>query len=222
MYEIVKTRRQQKAFEHTWEYFCHKYGWCNDPYAKNGIRYNLLLHNVGAFRQKKVIGTIEFIPYDPKNTNSTVEGPTRWEFSKYEEVRLHQERIWEIDKLCIHQDYQRQGYLQHIVHILYDHAVRNKPKYYLALIEKKLYRMLRISFGIGVERKGEELVGPQTVLIPILFDIEKIMQDEERVKRFLGDHSLHGDGQAKELLRHDQDNRLNKSLIKRIFTFGLF
>lgn len=57
--------------------------------------------------------------------------------------------------------------------------MKYKPKYYLALIEKKFYRMLRISFGFELEQKGEELIGQSTVLIPVAINIEKLLQDNE-------------------------------------------
>lgn len=45
--------------------------------------------------------------------------------------------------------------------------------------------MIRISFGLGVEQRGEALVGSTGALIPIVFDIEKIKQDEEMIMRLL-------------------------------------
>ena len=69
--------------------------------------------------------------------------------------------------------------------VFYDHATSHYPKYYVGLMEKKFYRMMRISFGLGVEQRGEALIGPSGALIPIVFDIEKIMQDEEMVKKLL-------------------------------------
>ena len=180
MFEIVITKRQQKQFQDSWEYFCEKYNWENDPYAKDGIRYNLLLPE----KMKKVIGTIEFIPYDPHNPNSTVEG--RFSFFSFEDIRVNQKRVWEIDKLCLNKEFHRQGYFENFMNVFYDHALTHRPKYYVALMEKKFYRMMRISFGLGVEQRGEALIGPSGALIPIVFDIEKIMQDEELVKKLLG------------------------------------
>jgi hypothetical protein len=187
MYEIVKSTREQKQFEKTWEYFCDVYGWCNDPYAKNGIRYNLLLPG----KRRKVIGTMEFIPYDPKNPNSTVE--RHFSFSKFADIKLQQNRVWEIDKLCLQKDYQRRGYFSNFMHVFYDHAKNHQPKYYIALIEKKFFRMLRIFFGLGVEQKGEEFDGPSTALIPVIFDVEKIMQEEETVRRLLITPSMYNE-----------------------------
>ncbi|MBD1380845.1 hypothetical protein [Metabacillus arenae] len=214
MYEQVKSSKQQKVFEHTWEYFCQKYGWYNDPYSKNGIRYNLLLPYVHEKKQNKVIGTIEFIPYNPKNPNSTVEG--RCNFIQYEEIRSNQHRIWEIDKLCIHQEYQRKGHFQSFMAIFYDHAKKNKPKYYLALIEKKFFRMLRISFGIGIIQKGKALEGPTTALIPIVFDVENIMQNEEKVRELLGG-TYNSEGPA--LLRKMTASQFLKHLLNRCRTW---
>lgn len=179
MYEIVQSSRQQKAFEHTWEYFCDKYNWYNDPYAKNGVRYNLLLPG----NPKQVIGTIEFVPYDPTSPDSTVE--KHFPFSNVIDNRIHQSRIWEIDKLCLHQDYQRKGYFEIFMHVFYDHCKRYKPKYYLALIESRFFRMLRILFGLKIEQIGKALIGPTTALIPVIFDVEQLMQAEEDVKRLL-------------------------------------
>ncbi|PAV31563.1 hypothetical protein CIL05_02590 [Virgibacillus profundi] len=87
--------------------------------------------------------------------------------------------------MCIHKDYQRQGYFQIFSHILYDHINKNGSKYYVALIEKKFYRMLRFMLGSGVEQKGKALIGPTTALIPTILNINKIMEDEVKVKRLL-------------------------------------
>lgn len=178
MYELVKTSKQQKDFENTWEYFCEYYGWYNDPYALNGVRYNLLLP--GMFR-KQVIGTVEFIPYDPKNKNSTVEG--KFSFSSIKEIKENQQRVWEIDKLCLHKDYHRQGYFNNFMEVFYEHAKVYRPKYYIGLMEKRFFRMVRILFQIEVEQKGEALVGPTTALVPVMIDIEKIINDEKISKR---------------------------------------
>ncbi|MFT4412550.1 hypothetical protein ACLM5H_01700 [Fredinandcohnia humi] len=185
MFELVRTSRQQRKFEETWEYFCYKYGWCNDPYAENGVRYNLLLAKKNLFSPKKVIGTIEFIPYDPNNPNSTVEGPYKGNFSRIEEIGKNQSRVWEIDKLCISENFQRKGNFQSLLHIFHHHAKLHQPKYYIALIEKKFYRMLRISFGFSVEQKGEALKGQKTVLIPIVFNVEEIMKDSTKINKLL-------------------------------------
>ncbi|CAG9620757.1 hypothetical protein [Sutcliffiella rhizosphaerae] len=186
MFEIVKNSKQQKAFQQTWEHICEKQDWYNDPYARNGVRYNLLhIERKVIFSKKKVIGTIEFLPYDPLNPQSTVEGPSKYEFSKLEKVKLHQDRTWEIDKLCLNEAYQRKGNFPLFIHIFYDHIQKHNPKYYIGLMEKKFFRMVRIIFGIGLEQPGDELCGSTTSLIPVIFHIEKLMEDKEKVEHFL-------------------------------------
>lgn len=185
MYERVETSLQQKKFENTWEYFCDLYGWKNDPYAKSGIRYNLLHPKKNIGRRPKTIGTIEFIPYYPNNPETTVEGIGKFEFYDLEEIKNHPGRVWEIDKLCIHKDHHKQKFLYVFMHIFHDHAIKHKPKYYIALIEKKFFRALRISYGLAVEQKGDPIKGPGTSLIPVIFDIEKIMQNKDEVREQL-------------------------------------
>lgn len=184
MYEIVQNKRQQKEFERTWEYFCKKYNWLNDPYSLKGIRYNLLSKEKYASSKKIVIGTVEFIPYDPESPTSTVE--SRVEFSKFNDVRTYQSRTWEIDKFCISENYQRKGHFESFFNIIYDHTKRTESKFYIALMEKKFYRMMRINFGIDVQKKGNEIKGPETTLIPVIIDIEKLMLNKAFIDR-LGD-----------------------------------
>ncbi|WP_430786446.1 hypothetical protein VBD025_13845 [Virgibacillus flavescens] len=187
MYELVKTAHQQKKFEATWEYFCKEYRWYNDAYSENGSRYNLLFYTNGIFlKRKKVIGTIEFIPYDPGNKNCTVEGPGKFAFSAYPEINQNINRTWEIDKLCIHRDYQRQGYFQIFFQILYNHSTSNETKYYLGLIEKKFFRMIKIMFGSNIIQMGDAIVGPATELIPAVINIQNILENEEIVQKYLG------------------------------------
>lgn len=185
MYELVKTPRQQRKFEKTWEYFCTQYGWLNDPYAKDGQRYNLIVQQGSIYKRKKAIGTIEFIPYDPNNKDSTVEGPDRFQFSEYDEIRLNQEYVWEIDKLCIHQNYQRQGYFHNFMHIIFHHATEHQTKYYLSLMEQNLYRMLKFMLGTFIEQKGEPFTGPTTSFIPTVIHIEKILRDKGKIRKLL-------------------------------------
>lgn len=173
MFEIVLSLNQQKTFENTWEYFCELYGWYNDPYSTGGLRYLLLLPS----HSKTVIGTIEFIPYDEENPNSTVEG--HFQFSKIEKVKEHKERVWEIDKLCLHKDFQRNGHFEGFLEIFYHHAQEYRPKYYIGLMEKRFFRMVRIIFGVYIIQVGKEIEGETTILIPVVLDMEKIMNNEK-------------------------------------------
>ncbi len=63
--------------------------------------------------------------------------------------------------------------------------LKYQPKYYIALIEKKFYRALRISYGLAVEQKGDPFIGPTNSLLPVMFDIEKMMQDKDEVRNKL-------------------------------------
>ena len=179
LYEVVTSKKQQKQFEQTWEYFCEKNNWFNDPYTKSGIRY--LLKNPTNI--KKTIGTIELVPYSSTNPESTVE--RHHSFANYEEIALHQGRVWEIDKLCLHKEYHRQGHFVHIIHVLYNHALEYKPKYYIGLMEKKFFRMARILLGLPVIQRSEALVFDESTLIPVVLDVESIMLDKAKLNVLL-------------------------------------
>ena len=112
MYQLVKTKKQQRNFEWTWEYFCNKYLWYNDPYSKNGARYNLM-------NEKDTIGTIEFIPYIPNRPTSTVEGKS-CDFSQFHAIAQQKGKVWEVDKLCINEEYQRQGHFNQFIEVFYE------------------------------------------------------------------------------------------------------
>jgi len=185
LFMLVAGKRQERSFRRTWEYFCRKYGWGNDPYAADGVRYVLLRGGRIPFVRRRTVGTIEFVPYRPGNPRSTVEGPHKHVFSAEAEIREDPSRIWEIDKLCIAEAYQRRGHFGGFMDVFYDHAQRFAPRYYIALVERRLYRLLRIAFGLGVEQRGPAMEGPTSALIPVLFDIGRIMANKAEVSRVL-------------------------------------
>ncbi|WP_078553126.1 hypothetical protein [Bacillus alkalicellulosilyticus] len=190
MFEIVKTHRQQKKFEETWEYICSRHGWYNDPYSDDAVRYNLLMPHTLRFLKPRVVGTIEFIPYSPNNPFSTVEGPSRANFTSYNDIQKHQTRTWEIDKLCIHEQYQRKGHFKGILEIFYNHAITYSPKFYIALMDKKFYRMLKILYGVAIEQRGDAIYSGKDALLPIVFDVEKVMANEELINKYLNRKTL--------------------------------
>lgn len=124
-------------------------------------------------------GTIELVPYSPTNPESTVE--RHHSFSDYEEINLHQGRVWEMDKLCLHKEYHHQGYFVHIIQVLYNHALEHNPKYYIGLMEKKFFRMARIFLGVHFVQRSEALVFDESTLIPVVLDIESIIRDEGKL-----------------------------------------
>lgn len=187
MFSIVASKRQERAFRRTWERCCRRLGWMNDPYAPDGIKYVLLRGGANPLLRRRTIGTIEFIPYRSDNPRSTVEGPHRHRFSEEPEIRDNPYRIWEIDKLCIAEAYRGQGHFGAFLEVFYDHAERFAPRCYVALIERRLYRMLRIVFGLGVEQRGPAIAGPTTALIPVLFNIGEIVGNKAEVARLLGE-----------------------------------
>ncbi|MGM8364836.1 GNAT family N-acetyltransferase [Virgibacillus sp. W0181] len=199
MYELVQTKQQQKQFANTWEYFCKKYNWVNDPYAQEGIRYNLI--NKSHFRKKQVIGTVEFAPYKPNNPNSTVEAAGKIDFSQYDLLQVMKGHIWEIDKVCIHEDYQRKGYFPTFLRITLDHAKKYGPVYYFGLTEKRLFRMLRMMLGSIVEQYGEALVDSNTTLVPTVVHIEKLMNVIQHIHNYKNNSYIIKGSYSKE--RHD-------------------
>lgn len=182
MYEVVKNTTQKKEFLKTWDFFCSKYDWENEPDGGKGIQYNLLLP---AAESKKVIGTVELIPISLSKLKRNLGESNGYMLSQFDEIKVNNNRIWEIDKVCILEEFQRQGHFKVILQILYDHALKYKPKYYVGHIEKKFYRMLRIFLGIRIERKGEEFISPNSTLIPIIIDVEKIMNDKKKLVQLL-------------------------------------
>ncbi|MGP4074882.1 hypothetical protein [Halobacillus sp. K22] len=172
MFQLVTTKKHQKNFERTWEYFCHKNRWYNDPYASNGVRYNLMNKN-------ETIGTIEFIPFLPNSPTSTIEGKS-CDFSRFYDIAKQGGKVWEVDKLCIKEKYQRRGYFDQFIQVLYEHMSEYKPIYYLAFIEEKFYRMLKINFGLQMEVLGEPLMEHSTKLVPISIKVEDLIQRHDQ------------------------------------------
>ena len=195
MFEVVTTKKQQKQFETTWEYFCDKFGWVNDPYTPNGIRYTVQHPD----NRKKVIGTIEFTPYSSNIKSSTVE--KHFAFASIEMIMQHQARTWEIDKLCLHKDFHRMGLFREFISIYYHHAIQYQPKYYVGMMEKKFFRMARIVLGLKVIQLGEDQGSSHNALVPVLLDIETIMKDKNLLEKLLADSGENHQQNKKSIIR---------------------
>ncbi|WP_417898984.1 hypothetical protein ABN702_00785 [Bacillus haimaensis] len=184
MYERVENFQQQQAFESMWEHICKKNKWMNDPYDPQGIRYNLLLLQdkiFPFFHKKKIIGTIEFLRYNPESPYCTVEGPGKYCFSELKGIKQYQDRVWEIDKLCLSEKFQHKGYFTDFFHVFEDHILTYRPKFYIGLMEKKFFQMMQMKFGLAIESKAE-MKGPGTSLMAVIFDVEKLMNDTKKVE----------------------------------------
>lgn len=183
MFQKVENKKDFKTFKKTWGKVCRKQKWHNDPYSPDGIKYNLKQSHSSIFpfkNRETIFGTIEFIPYSPGNSYSSVEGPNRYSFSTLPAIQENQGRVWEIDKLCLASEYQRKGYFESFFRVFDDHINTYQPKFYIALMEKKFYRMMRIMFGLAIEGK-KEFSGHNNSLIAVIFDVEKLMDDRKKV-----------------------------------------
>ncbi|NMH75310.1 hypothetical protein HF078_19710 [Bacillus sp. RO2] len=184
MYEQVLNRKQFKSFQNVWEPICKKQRWLNDPYAPDGVRFNLLLPQEKLFfvlKKREVIGTVEFLKFNPKSPYCTVEGHNKYKFSVLEEIVNNQDKVWEIDKLCLKEAYQGRIYFSYFFHVFLDHIITYQPKYYIGLMEKKFYLMIKARFGRAIELK-EEIKGPGTSLMAVMFDVERAMKDSVKMK----------------------------------------
>ncbi|MGM0836102.1 MAG: hypothetical protein ACQEV7_08090 [Bacillota bacterium] len=184
MHEQVKSRKQLESFKKVWEPICRQQRWMNDPYDPGGIRFNLLLPQDNIFRffkKKEVIGTIEFLRFNPDSPYCTVEGPDRYKFSGLKEIVKHQDRVWEIDKLCLKEKYQGKAYFPYFFHIFLDHIITYQPKYYIGLMEKRFFTMIKARFGSAIELKAE-FKGQNTALMAVVFDVESAMENSLKMK----------------------------------------
>lgn len=184
MFHKIENEKDFKSFKRTWRKVCKKQKWHNDAYSPVGVKYNLTQSMSSRFpfrKRDKTIGTIEFIPYFPKNPYSSVDGPDRYSFSTLPAIQKNQGRVWEIDKLCLATEYQRKGYFENFFFVFEDHINTYQPKFYIALMEKKFYRMMRMMFGLAIEGK-KEFIGQANSLIAVIFDVEKLMYDTKKVE----------------------------------------
>lgn len=182
MYELVKTKRQERNFNQTWDYFCQTYGWHNDRRTARGLNYNLVVPRDRFLKRRRIIGTIEFAPYKTPSVNQEVDRLGRFNFMKFTEVRNHLDHVWEIDKVSILEEYQRKGYLKYFFPLIVDHAVKHQVIYYISLIELHFYRLLKYKYGTLIEKKGNAFITSSTTLIPTLIHIGAFITSQASVE----------------------------------------
>ncbi|WP_410985149.1 hypothetical protein [Bacillus cereus] len=120
MFKEVKTLVDHTIFNKIWKNTALEEGYIFEQTNGDTERYFLV-------EEDTIVGTIEFIKYNPK-IFSTVEQD--FPFIELSEIRENFNFIWEIDKVCILRKHRKMRHIQKIFHLLASHA---EKKHHLLL-----------------------------------------------------------------------------------------
>lgn len=177
MFREIQTKEDFKIFSKIWNRTAEEEGYTKELYLQDAIRY-FLTHN------NEIIGTIEFIKYQPE-IYSTVEQD--FSFSHLSVVKENKHTIWEIDKVCILKKHRRKGHVKNIFHTMAHHAESYDVSYYVTLIDNTFYKFLRLLTRYPLERVGTPFIakGEQKKSVPCMLNAkESLIQFNKEMNLF--------------------------------------
>lgn len=101
-------------------------------------------------------------------------------FSKLEEIKHCLDKTFEIDKLSILKENRGKRILDDILLFLGDFALENNVKYYIALLEPKLFLSLKIFYHLPIKKVGKTFHYKGDKVVPIVFNVEKANQERHK------------------------------------------
>jgi hypothetical protein len=120
------------------------------------------------------VGTIEFKLFK----NSTIE--EIFSFSSFQYIKDNIEHVAEIDKLSIKKENRKKQILNHILSLMTHFAEDNHIRYYIALIEPKLFFSLKAFYHLPVKKLGRKFFYKGDDVIPISFDVRIVNQNKDK------------------------------------------
>lgn len=159
----------------------------SDVYSKNGYDFDvvqswekssLYLILSSSRDPLEVVGTVEVKPYFPNI--SVIE--RSFPFSNNQILQGDGLNIAEIGRVTIIESHQSSGAFDNLLSTLAQHTQSYGIDFYVALMDRRLYRALLMSYGIPVTALGEKRFYKGHVVIPVLIDVRFAMSNSENYK----------------------------------------
>ncbi|WP_099354741.1 GNAT family N-acetyltransferase [Fredinandcohnia onubensis] len=155
MYEIVDSENKLKEFNRIWME-C----WKEKGYEIEPVRGEKFL-----FKNDKVyVGTMELTPIHndfPFKEHPSVKG-----------------KVFEIDKLAILPEHRRSKILANILSTIYQFGIENEVTCFVALIEPKLFKALKVFYKLPVYQLGEKFWYKGDEVVPFAILPEDVLNEE--------------------------------------------
>lgn len=121
------------------------------------------------------IGTSEIKPYKLGISNIEAVAP----FQSHPSIAQDPSRTAEIDKIAVLKNYRGKPLSDLLSSAVYC-AEKHRLHYFISLLEPVLFRALRISYHVPMEKVGEKTFYKGDYVIPVIFDMENIYTNKEK------------------------------------------
>lgn len=173
MYKNVATKDEEMIFNNTWMDIADEVNCVYRPLAGEGF----LISSPNG----EGIGTIEFTSFIPHN-NQAVD--TYYSFSNDENMKSYGGNIFAIGKLGIKKEARgsQKGNFQTLMEIIIEHQRKNNVKYYIATLNKEVYRALLILHRPKVVALSKQINLDKISIYPVVIHMEETIKRLENQK----------------------------------------
>lgn len=167
-----------KRVETDWELTMFNHIWITVWKEKNyELEFNeqVIDRYVAISPEGSYVGTSEITPYVPATSSLEAIAPMR----SHPKIAADPSKVGVIDKLAIMKEHRGQplsDLLSAIVHCAEVHQLQ----YFVSLLEPVLFRALRISFHLPIEKLGAKAFYKGDYVIPVLFDMSQVYANKEK------------------------------------------
>jgi len=167
-FKEVKVEKEHQLFEDIWREISGEFGVQTHSTRTNVERYLIL-------DKETAIGTIEFVP---RNVSKFSIVENQFNFSHHANIHQNEKEIWEVGKVGILKEKRSDGHFEKILDVFIHHMTTRKPKQYLAIINKVLFRTFKIVYHVHFERVGEDIIyNKQVKNVPIMINTNSFLTE---------------------------------------------
>ena len=173
MHIHTNSSQSKQLFNATWEQIAAEIHCVYAPISGDG---RLIVNENG-----EGVGTIEFTPFSP-HTNQGIDH--YYSFSHDERLHQYGHQLYSISKLGIKKEYRgsQTGYFQTLMELIIDHHRDNNVDYYIASLNKSVYRALMHLYQPKIETLHPAIPIGKISIYPIVLHMEETISRLENQK----------------------------------------
>lgn len=178
MIQKVSNAEEINIFNQIWMYCWHEKGYEIQFSEKTLGRF------IVSDSDNNFVGTVEFKSY----CHSDIE--ENFAFSRFDYIKTNKNNTVELDKLSILPEKRGKNVLSELLTLITDFAFENKVRYYIALIEPKLFLTLKRFYKVPVMKLGPSFYYKGDDVVPMCLDAEIVYNEKEKYKWYIPTSTL--------------------------------
>lgn len=168
MYKLVRSSQELQVFDGIWTKAWEEKGF--ELEFSERVMDRVLVYD----EQNMPVGTVEIKPYFPGKSMLDQVAP----FDKIPLLHTCRDSLGEVDKVALQREYRGKN-INRLLLTMMLYAEQHGIQYYVSLLDPILYRALRISFHLPMDRVGKRVYYKGADVVPVIIRAREIYEHKE-------------------------------------------